>query len=234
MLDLRGSVELAAILDRGSSAAEEAPDEAQAFARVHHELVEELAEVRAQLAYAFSRWTAQSSKVAGPEVLGAALATRVALGPRERRTTSIAQAVWGPIVEEARRELDRARQTVRRLSRDLEPELVSMGPRVARLCALDRALADATEAAVSSRLARLVAATEAHLVKQLAIEIATLSASSSAGIVDAWLSPGGAIKRGVDLLSGVVHAAVESDERRLLALVDGVAALTSQPMTKEL
>ncbi len=234
LLDLRGSVELAALLDRDPIAAGDASSEPHAFAETRQELVEELGEVRAQLAYAFSRWTAQSSKVAGPEVLAAALATRLALGPRERRTSTIAAAVWGPIADEARKELAIARSTMRRLRRDIEPDLTCMGTRAARLCALDRALADAMETAVCSQLARLMSATEAHLVKELALEIATLGASDSGRVIDAWLSPGGAIKRGLALLSRIVHAAVESEERRLLALVDALGSMLSQSESGEL
>jgi hypothetical protein len=227
LLDLRGSVELAAILSRGSLEMA-APLAVPASSRVRQELVEELAEVRAQLAYAFSRWTARSSRVAGPEVLDAALATRAALGPRERRTTTIAQSVWGPIAEEARKELERARRSVRHLSRALEPELVAMGPRAARLCALDRALGDAMETAVSSRMDRLMSATEAHLVRQLALDIASLSATESPRIVDAWLAPAGAVRTGLTLISSVAHAAVEWEARRVLSLVDAVTAAATK------
>jgi hypothetical protein len=231
LLDLRGSVELAAILDRGTFEATDAADDGEprapasdsALVRARHELVEELAEVRARLDYAFSRWTAASSKVAGPDAVAAALATRALLGPRERRTTTIAQAVWGPIADEARRELALARSSVRQLRQQLVLEIASTSPRAARLCALDRALCDAIETAVTAQLEKLMSATEARLVNQLGNEIAALPAGDSATVIDAWLAPDGSIRRGLALFSGVVHAAVESEERRLLALVDGAA-----------
>ena len=220
LLDFRGSVELAAIVGQGSREWEGPLVDPSRAAQLRADLADDLAEVRAQLTHAFSRWTAQRSQVAGPEALAAALAPRVSLGFAERRTSTIAEAVWGPVAEEALKELTLARRSARRIRKDLEPALVALGVRAARLCELDRVLSEAIEPAVQARMERMIAATQAHAVRLLSAHIEKLPVGDASQTVAQWLAHMGPIRQGLAIFAKVVRAGLEVEERRMTALVE--------------
>jgi hypothetical protein len=116
----------------------------------------DFAAVRSQLGRAVARWTSPKSRVAGTLTLREALATRAALGTRERRTTTIAAAICAPLAEEARREIDATRSAARAIEGALLTELADRTERARRVASLASVVAQAMEPALRQRMHRLV------------------------------------------------------------------------------
>lgn len=231
LLDLHGSVELAALVDAPTEPAssEGAPDATlggraalpeRAARELKSSVASDFAAVRSQLGRAVSRWTSPKSRIAGTLTLREALATRAALGTRERRTTSIAAAICAPLAEEARREIDATRSAARAIEGALLTELADRTERARRVASLASVVAQAMEPALRLRMHRLV-----DLVETRATELVAAAIESAPDGEPAILQTRveSAVAAAVTLFVRAIHASLESDERRVLGLVDGVS-----------
>lgn len=233
LLDFRGSVELAALIGKRPSAARPDGPGPEALALLRRHVEDDLATIRSQLERGVVRLSvrADGSAPASLAAVAGALTSRFEIGTRERRSGSLAEAVWGPIVEEAQRDLEQARRSLRALRRDLGPELAGLGGKAAQLCELDAVLSEGIEPAVSGRLARALSAAKVELSRRLAPHVAELPERSGSEDVAPWLEPGGPIHEGIELLCRIQRAALALEERRLLALLDEAVPAASPDTT---
>jgi hypothetical protein len=180
----------------------------------------DFAAVRSQLGRAVARWTSPKSRVAGTLTLREALATRAALGTRERRTTTIAAAICAPLAEEARREIDATRSAARAIEGALLTELADRTERARRVASLASVVAQAMEPALRQRMHRLVDLVETRATELVAVAIESAPGGEPAILLTRVES---AVTAAVRLFVRAIHASLESDERRVLGLVDGVS-----------
>jgi hypothetical protein len=233
LLDFHGSVELAALVggdaapptssdraskDRASNDREALPE--RAARELKTSIATDFAAVRSQLGRAVSRWTSPKSRVAGTVTLREALATREALGTRERRTSTIAAAICAPLAEEARREIDATRSAARAIEAALSTELSDRTERARRVASLSAVVVQAMEPALRQRMHRLVELVEARAIEIVAAAIESVPEGEPAILLTRVES---AVQAVVALFVRAVHASLESDERRVLLLVDGVS-----------
>jgi hypothetical protein len=224
LLDFHGSVELAALAGGGAPADPASHDRAPlpdlAARELKTSVATDFAAVRSQLGRAVSRWTSPKSRVAGTVTLRDALATRRELGSRERRTATIAAAICAPLAEEARREIDATRSAARAIEAALLTELADRTERARRVASLSSVVAQAVEPALRQRMHRLVELVEARATQLVAAAIESSPDGEPAILLTRVES---AVTASVALFVRAIHASLESDERRVLALIDGVS-----------
>lgn len=216
LLDLRGSVALAATLARAPAARRGIGlGEATLVAR---DLEDAVADIRSRAERAIARWALRPAgrAPASREAIGAALAP---LREGERRLRSVADAVWTPIVSEATLDLASARREIAALRRD-ELGVLASDAEGLRILALACAVEDAMVGAIDVRLGTALELLKAELALALVPELAALPAESEATVIDRWLSPDGAVRVGLARVAGVVREALALDARRLLALIE--------------
>lgn len=222
MLDLKGSVELAGILDRDEVPTDEVSfePEARAVAEVEALWSDGLSEVRAVVARAFAtvrpliEARGRVSKLPSPEDLH----DRLTEG-RGAALDRAMDALWSPLGEALSRGVERVGREMTYLRERLGAPIAELGPRALRLERLDRVLNQSTAKATAPWVLELVTLGRQGFEAELGVAVAALSDPPTLAEVRAWYGPEGLLPRAILRLERVLGVALDLDRRRIGALV---------------
>jgi hypothetical protein len=224
LLDLRGSVELAralsTIVERRSRADASLVADDGTSRRLRELVRDEVSGLRAQTERTCQRWVTKL-----PDELSelSTLISSATNGRTPRAIAAVAETIWGPLADEATRELTHLRNQFRALRKELGPDIAALSPSAARLERLDSLLGTATEAGVDARIARMIPATKIVFTRALGAAMEALPRDADPSVLRSWLSARGPIRGAVASLEKVVMGALDFEADRLHALVEAAS-----------
>lgn len=220
LFDLSGSVELAGVLHAIEAQPMEASFEPEALGIRHvEELVASgLAEARASVERAFIAALPPAPR----SKLPSAAALLAGLNGVRSTHAALLEALWPPLGELLARGLDRVRGRLGQLRRDLGAPLRALGPRALRLEQLDAVLTRAAAKKTTPWFLSLTPLAKSAFERELSARLAALARAPALADLTAWYAPDGFLPERVAQLQRVLAAAVELEQRRIVALVVAV------------
>lgn len=207
MLDLRGSVRLAEILDRSFVASGSESAKPSAFAEVERRVSAILEQV--PVAFESLRRPARMLR-----------AIRAESEPR-----ASARALADRYEEAMTRAIARARTDLRALRDELGEELRKASPRSLALHELDSALVMATRGAMTARFASVIPAAVRAFEERATERLVTAGQGVDLAKVEAWCRPEGWLGRAVGEGEATALAMARAESGLLLALAEAAAGL---------
>jgi uncharacterized membrane protein len=233
LLDLRGSVKLAEVLDSGAAEPSLGTDETRVAAYVAA-VKKRLATIDAKVHAALEAMV--HGPALQPETLAAALVTARSEGALFQKDgaptphfVETAKDLWRPAFASLNGPCNRGRSAILDLRVEVAESLSALTPAASRLVALDRTVAHVTADGAKALEARLSPLTESAFVASLAHVVApTLRGdasdeSATLGALAAARARSGALYRVLLLAANALHLLFAGDAMRLESLATGAA-----------
>ncbi len=224
MLDLRSSVELAALLDRPIPEASEVPE--ALVARRATLLAELEAVVRAQDDLDLRKMP-RVPRVDARTIRAVLAETGALEAPREPHLGRAVRSLFSPVIDAAIRARGRSEAAIDDLLNDVLPELAAASPRVAWLLRVDGILRRGTAAREEALVERALESVASAFARALAGAIAALPTEATsdalAEAIEPWLVGEGVFAMHLSLAAAWVRACVERRVARSIGIVEGAA-----------
>jgi hypothetical protein len=220
MLDLRGSVELASLLDRPVPPPTPLPAALDARRRA---LIDDLDAIVAAQDGLDLRKMPRVPRLDARSVLAALSESGALEAPREPFLGRAVRSLFAPITDAARRARTRSEAAIDDLVRDVIPELAAASPRGAWVLRVDGLLLRSTGAREEALVERALAGVEGSFARALAPAIEALPPDDEAAVESAvagWLHGAGFFARHLALAATWVRACVERRVARMKAIAE--------------
>jgi hypothetical protein len=227
MLDLRSSVELAALLDRPIPEACPLPPELAARSAA---LLAELAAVARAHDDLDLRKMPRVPRLDAKTIRAVLNETGALEAPRDPHLGRAVRTLFSPVIDAAVRARGRAEAAIDDLLQDTLPELAAASPRIAWLLRVDGILRRGTAAREEALIERALTSVEGAFARGLAEAIAALPAPSEGATfestgeaIEPWLVGDGVFALHFALAAAWVRACVERRVARSIGIVESEA-----------
>jgi hypothetical protein len=220
LLDLTGSLALAAHLDAGDAEPAAGVPALAPTADLDVWVDERIEQLRAVVERRLRDLHEGRSSIWGPERLAAEITGRGLLERRPARAVSgLAREACEAHALAIRGLLDRVRGELRGLRVELAPRLAALGPRAARIEALDARLGRARAAGTHRLVGRIPPALIDHFAGRLVEALRAVDPESVQAAVGGWYASDGLVSRHRRQAAGIVRGVLDHEARALHELV---------------
>jgi hypothetical protein len=233
MLDLRSSVELAALLDRPIPEASALPAE---LAGRRATLLAELDAVLRAHDDLDLRKMPRVPRLDAKTIRAVLNETGALEAPRDPHLGRAVRSLFAPVIDAAIRARGRAEAAIDDLLNDVLPELAAASPRIAWLLRVDGILRRGTAAREEALIERALSSVEVAFTRALAEAIAALPSLSEGGSYEAtgeaiepWLVGDGVFATHLSLATAWVRACVERRVARSAGIVECAESEAQRP-----